>query len=298
MKGIILAGGCGTRLYPSTLCLSKQLLPVYDKPMIYYSLTTLMLAGIKEILIITNPEYLDTYQSLLGTGKQFGIDINYATQLSPKGIADAFLIAEDFIRHEKVCLILGDNLFYYDKLSTLLQNATKNVTGATVFLYHVKKPERYGVVSFDEKGNVKTIEEKPTQPKSNYAVTGLYFYDYRVFEYAKSIKPSLRGELEITDINTLYLENNELETVVLSRGAAWFDVGTPKSLLEAAQFIAAIEERTGLKIACPEEVAWRMGYIQNDDLMRLAYDFNHDYGEYLKKVVLIDKQAGRMGILS
>lgn len=292
MKGIILAGGRGTRLYPSTYCLSKQLLPVYDKPMIYYPLTTLMLAGIKEILIITNPEYLKSYQQLLGTGEGFGLDIQYAVQNEPKGIAEAFLIAEDFINLEKVALILGDNLFYYDKLSLLLRNACKFTRGAKVFLYHVNDPHRYGVASFDESGKVYHIDEKPENPKSHYAVTGLYFYDHRVVEYAKSISPSNRGELEITDINNAYLKANELEPVILSRGAAWFDVGTPKSLLEAAQFIAAIEERTGLKIASPEEVAWRMGYIQNEGLLRLAETAYHEYAVYLKHLVSSEKEAG------
>lgn len=286
MKGIILAGGLGTRLYPATQHLSKHLLPVYDKPMVFYPLTTLMLAGLREILVISTPHDIPHYQSLLGDGSQWGLRLSYATQAEPRGIAQAFLVGEEFIAEDQVCLVLGDNILHGDGLAQLLQEVTKRTLGATVFGYYVRDPERYGVVSFDEKGRVLDIEEKPKLPRSNYAVTGLYFYDNHVVEIAKSIKPSARNELEITDVNRVYLENNSLHVEKLSRGYAWLDTGTHQSLLEAANFIQVLENRQGLKIGSPEEIAWRMGFIKDEELQQLAKSLlKSGYGEYLLRIL-------------
>lgn len=282
MKGIILAGGSGTRLHPLTLCVSKQLMPIYDKPMIYYPLTTLMLAGIRDILIIATPTDLPAFQHLLQDGKQWGINLEYAVQPSPDGLAQAFIIGEKFIGNDNVCLILGDNIFYGHGLGETLQQAQKNLNGAAVFGYYVTDPERYGVAVFDSANNLIDIEEKPKQPKSNYAVTGLYFYDNQVATVAKQLKPSPRGELEITDLNRVYLQQQRLSLVKLSRGFAWLDTGTFKSLLEASQYFCVIEERQGLKVACPEEVAWRMGYISAGDMQKSAEALQKSgYGQYL-----------------
>ena len=285
MKGIILAGGSGTRLHPLTLAVSKQLMPVYDKPMIYYPLSTLMLAGIREILIISTPKDLPLFQQLLGDGTQLGCEFSYAVQEQPNGLAEAFIIGEKFIGNDSVALILGDNIFYGSGLSTLLQESTRG-TGGTIFAYQVNDPERYGVVEFDSNKRVVSIEEKPLQPKSDYAVPGLYFYDNRVVEYAKKIKPSNRGELEITDINQIYLQNNELNVSIFNRGTAWLDTGTFHSLMQAGQFVQVIEDRQGLKIGAIEEVAYRMGYINRAELHQLAKPLcKSGYGEYLMRIV-------------
>ncbi len=286
MKGIILAGGAGTRLYPATQVVSKQLLPVYDKPMIYYPLSTLLLGGIRDILIISTPQDTPRFAQLLGDGGRWGLNLSYAVQPSPDGLAQAFVIGRDFVGRDSSCLILGDNIFYGHDLSTDVQAAAKRGRGATIFAYPVANPERYGVVEFDAGGRVVSIEEKPAQPKSRYAVTGLYFYDNKVLDIAASLGPSARGELEITDVNRKYLEAGELEVVVMSRGYAWLDTGTHESLLEAAHFIETIERRQGLKIACPEEIAFRMGFISAADLERLAAPLlKSGYGQYLLQVL-------------
>jgi glucose-1-phosphate thymidylyltransferase len=286
MKGIILAGGNGTRLYPATLAISKQLIPVYDKPMIYYPLSVLMLAGIREILIITTPEDSDTFKNFLGTGAQWGIEIQYKTQTKPEGLAQAFRIGEDFIGKDNVCLILGDNIFYGQGFGSILENEVKNLQGATIFGYRVADPERFGVVDIDEHNRATSIEEKPDNPRSNIAVTGLYFYDNRVIELTKNIKLSDRGEYEITSLNKAYLDLNELRVKVLGRGYTWFDAGTHESMLEASQFVEMIERRQGYKIACLEEIAWRKNWIDTEALLKKASEYNNNsYGSYLQKLV-------------
>ena len=289
MKGIILAGGAGTRLYPTTIVTSKQLLPVFDKPMVYYPLSVLMLAGIKDILIITTSNDIDNFKKLLGNGSRFGVNLTYKIQDKPNGLAEAFIVGEEFIGNDNVTLILGDNIFFGPKFSTLLKNAKEYVEskgGANIFAYVVKDPNRYGIVEFDDNLNAVSIEEKPKVPKSNYAVTGLYMYDNKVIQYAKSLKPSARGELEITDVNNIYLKNGNLRVEVLGRGFSWLDTGTHQSLLRAGMYIQTIEENQGIKIACLEEVAYNMGFLTKEDIMEQIKDFkNNEYYDYVKRLV-------------
>ena len=287
MKGIVLAGGSGTRLFPSTMVVSKQLLPVYDKPMIYYPISVLMLAGIREILIISTPHDLPNFEKLLGDGSQFGVKFSYKVQPSPDGLAQAFILGEEFIGQDSVALVLGDNIFYGQSFSRMLHNAVKSADEgfATVFGYMVKDPERFGVVEFDDKGKALSIEEKPKTPKSNYAVTGLYFYDNKVVEYAKNLKPSARGELEITDLNRIYLEKSKLNVELFGRGFAWLDTGTHRSLMQAGQYIQTIEENQGIKIACLEEIAWRMGYLTTEEIIKNSEKYkNNEYFSYVREL--------------
>ncbi len=286
MKGIILAGGTGTRLYPSTMAVSKQLLPVYDKPMIYHPISVLMLAGIKDILIISTPQDLPNFEKLLGDGSNIGVNFTYKIQQKPEGLAQAFIIAEDFIGTDKVALILGDNIFYGQGFSTTLKNIVSKNCGATIFAYHVKDPERFGVVEFDKDKKVCSIEEKPKNPKSNYAVTGLYFYDNNVVEYAKKLKPSKRGELEITDLNNIYLSKNNLNVELLGRGFAWLDTGTHSSLLQASQFVQTIEDNQGIKIACLEEIAYQMGFLTKEQILDNIKQFKgNNYYDYILRII-------------
>ena len=288
MKGIVLAGGSGTRLYPSTIGVSKQLLPIYDKPMVYYPISVLMLAGIKEILIISTPTDLPHFKKLLGTGEQFGLKFDYVEQPSPDGLAQAFILGEEFIGNDSAALVLGDNIFYGPGFSGMLKNAVRTAEEkgeATVFGYPVKDPERFGVVEFDKNGKAKSIEEKPKEPKSNYAVTGLYFYDNSVVEYAKNLKPSARGELEITDLNRIYLEKNKLNVELFGRGFAWLDTGTHRSLLQAGQYVQTIEENQGIKIACLEEIAYRMGFLTKEQIIETANQYkNNEYYNYVRNL--------------
>ena len=287
MKGIVLAGGSGTRLFPSTMVVSKQLLPVYDKPMIYYPISVLMLAGIREILIISTPHDLPNFEKLLGDGSQFGVKFSYKVQPSPDGLAQAFILGEEFIGQDSVALVLGDNIFYGQSFSQMLHKAVKSADEgfATVFGYMVKDPERFGVVEFDDKGKALSIEEKPQKPKSNYAVSGLYFYDNKVVNYAKNLKPSARGELEITDLNRIYLEKSKLNVELFGRGFAWLDTGTHRSLMQAGQYIQTIEENQGIKIACLEEIAWRMGYLTKDEIIKNSEKYkNNEYFSYVREL--------------
>ncbi len=289
MKGIVLAGGSGTRLYPVTKAISKQLLPIYDKPMVYYPISVLMLAGIRDILIISTPEDISKFENLLSDGAQFGVNFSYKIQPSPDGLAQAFILGEDFIGNDSAALVLGDNVFYGQSFSKTLQNAVNRVEtsgGATVFGYRVRDPQRFGVVEFDENGKALSIEEKPKNPKSNYAVTGLYFYDNKVVEYAKNLKPSSRGELEITDLNNIYLKNNKLHVELLGRGFAWLDTGTHESLLQAGQYVQTVENNQGIKIACLEEIAYNMGFLKKEDIEKISSQYkNNEYYGYIKSLI-------------